>query len=322
VRLSCDADRGFTLIEVIVVVAISGALMAIAIPAVQAAREMARRMQCQSHLRQIGLGCCSHEASQRHFPSGGWGWGWQGDPDRGYAMAQPGGWVYNLLPFVEETQLRLRGKGADLSTKRVEGQAVAATPLSLFNCPTRRNADAYPFVCSQNFFNIERPNAVGHTDYAANAGDMDPGQYYGSGPESLTQAGSYKWTQMDRTGLVFQRSTIRAKQVTDGLSMTYLVGEGYLDSTHYLDGLGSNDDQGMYVGYDRDTLRVTHWAYPPLMDRANFLSNHSFGSAHNGGFNMAFCDGSVHFIQYEIDPFVHRALGNRSDGVVVDISDL
>jgi prepilin-type N-terminal cleavage/methylation domain-containing protein len=95
--------RGFTLVELLVVIAIIGILVALLLPAVQAAREAARRTACKNHVRQLALASLVHEDAVGIFPSGGWGWNWVGDNDRGTGADQPGGWVFSLLPFIEET---------------------------------------------------------------------------------------------------------------------------------------------------------------------------------------------------------------------------
>jgi prepilin-type processing-associated H-X9-DG protein len=196
-------------------------------------------------------------------------------------------------------------------------------PLELFYCPSRRQVEAYPFVSKTDFVNIDRPPVVARCDYAANAGDQEPG-LYGPGPASLAEGDSpaYAWPPMVQTGICFRRSEIRPGDIRDGTSSTYLVAEGYLDAHRYNTGDAANDDQGAYAGYDRDTLRVTHPSYPPLRDAPGVSSDHSFGSAHPAGFNAAFCDGSVRMISYGIDSETHRRLGNRHDRLPVDLSSL
>jgi prepilin-type N-terminal cleavage/methylation domain-containing protein len=164
----------FTLVELLVVISIIGMLVSLLLPAVQAAREAARRMQCTNNLKQIATAMHNYLDTQTHYPSGGFGVGFAPHPDMGMGANQPGGFFYVLLPYMEQKQLYDLGKGVgpwntppkllDTNKMRLE------SPVSLFYCPTRRAAISYP---------ITRPPALcatlsegGKTDYAANGGEV------------------------------------------------------------------------------------------------------------------------------------------------------
>jgi prepilin-type N-terminal cleavage/methylation domain-containing protein len=120
--------RAFTLIEVLVVIAIIGILIALLLPAIQAAREAARSTQCKNNLKQIGQASLSHLDAQKTLPTGGWGYHWIGDPDRGFGQGQPGGWAYNILPFIEEKAIRDIGKGTSGATKQTALKSLMTMP--------------------------------------------------------------------------------------------------------------------------------------------------------------------------------------------------
>ncbi len=109
--------QAFTLVELLVVITIIGILISLLLPAVQSAREAARRLQCSNNLKQFGLAALNHEEANGFLPSSGWGWTWVGDPDRGFGARQPGGWIYNLLPYLEQETLHSLGAGKSASEK-------------------------------------------------------------------------------------------------------------------------------------------------------------------------------------------------------------
>lgn len=310
--------RAVTLIEVLVVISIVGMLMSLLLPAVQAARESSRRTTCQNHLKQLGLAMLNHETAYRRFPSGGWGFAWAGDPDRGTGRNQPGGWIYDLLPYLERGDLARFGSGKSSSEKKNDLTLLVQMPLAMLNCPTRRPLGLVPFVPSPPPINFNLVAQVAQTDYAVNAGDYDVGG--GPGPKSLADGDNpnYPWKDTSKaTGICYLRSEVLAAHVKDGLSHTYLIGEKH---TSY-GGVDPGDDQTMYAGYDYDAYRWTKPGSRPLAD-SRASAPDSFGSAHPSGCNFVFCDGSVRLVRYEIDPDLHRLLGDRQDGKIIDDAGL
>ncbi len=312
---------GFTLVELLVVITIIGILIALLLPAVQAAREAARRVRCRNNLKQQGLACLQHEEIHGFFPTGGWGWSWVGDPDRGFDRRQPGGWIYNILPYVDQQALHDLGKGESVGEKKAAVIALTHTPLETFNCPSRRQSILYPrskpgylFVAHNagGVVNTPSNNTMACSDYAANAGSQDNNEYYG-GPESLElgDAPDYAWHDTSElNGICFERSEIGLMQVADGASNTILAGEKYL---HVEDA----DTESMYTGYNNDNYRSTFLG-ARQDEPGDPADNKIFGSAHAGGCHYVLCDGSVHFINYAIDLEVFHRLGNRRDGMPID----
>jgi prepilin-type N-terminal cleavage/methylation domain-containing protein len=135
---------GFTLIELLVVIAITGVLAGLLLSALEMVREASNRAKCSENLRQIGLACLHHESVNGRFPTGGWGWSWVGDPDEGSDQKQPGGWIFNILPFVEQDALYRLGSGLTGDQKMQANSQRIAKPLPLFNCPSRRRGGPYP----------------------------------------------------------------------------------------------------------------------------------------------------------------------------------
>jgi prepilin-type N-terminal cleavage/methylation domain-containing protein/prepilin-type processing-associated H-X9-DG protein len=321
---------GFTLLELLTVITIIGLLISLLLPAVQAAREAARRIQCGSNLKQLALGCLGHEQAFASLPTGGWGWGWCGDPDRGFGKSQPGGWLFNILPYIDQQALHDLGLHANQAGRT----RTAETAFSVLHCPTRRGPVLYPWVAETSYINISlvQPATLARSDYAASAGGTDDATYCWFGPNSYANSDAmpddqfgFKPIHVSDRGVIFCRSQCRLADITDGASNTFLAGEKQVDPDHYSDGMDLGDDQGWNLGFDDDINRFTSTgtsssiAYlPPLPDRQGPSFYYFFGGAHPDNLNMAMCDGSVHTINYSIDGETFRRLGDRADGLLID----
>lgn len=300
---------GFTLVELLVVIAIIGVLVSLLLPAVQSARESARRLTCQNHLKQLSLGAMVQHDRIGHFVSGGWSPLWVGDPDRGAGAEQPGGWLYSILPYIEQEPLHQLGSGQDDRTKRQAAGEVNSTLVNLFYCPTRRS----PLLVYTEFtyYNADLVREVVKNDYAANEGTFH--RNMPSPPTSYAQADTYNWpANSDRDGVVFYRSEVRLEDVTDGTTNTYLFGDKYMAADDYDLGRTGGNNEVAFCGHAADVNRAT--GQPPQQDREGLSADEFFGSAHSGACFISMCDGSVQSVSYGIDQLVHRNRGSRDEG--------
>jgi hypothetical protein len=299
-------------------------LVALLLPAVQAAREAARRTQCKNNLKQIGLAWMVHEDAIGHFPSSGWGWRWTGDPDRGFGPEQPGGWIFNVLPFMEENALHDMGSGLTGNGKQQALLISNSTPIQSFNCPSRRQSVPYPLA--RNGYLSENLNicmvgscSTSRADYVANSGSVRSGETAGPGAGATTFTSPY--ANIEQNGLTYSQSQVTIGQIADGTSKTMMVGEKYLTPTNYDNGADAADDQSMFGGHDRDFNRYTvdsctARVNPPMQDTPGTGEcgfNWRFGSAHPAGLHIAYADGSVHQIEYGVDLLIWMKLGGRTD---------
>ena len=341
-------SHAFTLVELLVVIAIIGVLVALLLPAIQAARESARRTQCINQLKQISLAAINHESSQGFLPSGGWGYKWIGDPDRGFGRTQPGGWPFSILPYLEAGAAAAIGEGLPEAEKKVALARQKVTPIPMFYCPSRHapglgygnesshNADQ---VIDGAFIEL-----VAKTDYAANGGSLMPGRggaNLGAGPPyscvvDYPNCGATLVNQQQAfqgNGAVVPRFGVKLQQITDGTYNTMVYGERWMHtSMHELQHEYSvqYDNSSMYQGWDWDTIR---WASSHEESDGSMLGMpwpdsqgdpgrrgpiptdcFRFGSTHPGGLNAANVDGSVHSVSFDIDPAAWNHLGGRDEG--------
>lgn len=322
--------RAFTLVELLVVIAIISILIGLLLPAVQSAREMSRVAQCQNNLKQVGLALLTFHDQRGTFPSGGWGHQWGPVPSRGGTLRQPGGWIYSLLPFIEQQQLYTLGLNGDPA----EATARLEQPLTLFNCSSRRPCQAWPISSKYPYAlapkPIGNPQRYGRGDYAINGGaTLSLGH---PGPDTLAHGdfGYSDWPvlygpgskpEWQFSGISHVRGASAIRQIEDGLSQTYLAGERYLHPGLYETGESSGDKVSLFTGYCTDNHRYVKVTMAPAPDGAypvtDTFTNWRFGSAHAAGFNMVYCDGSVHLIDFDVNPEVHFLHGHISDGGTV-----
>jgi len=350
--------QGFTLVELLVVIAIIGVLVALLLPAIQAAREAARNAQCKNNVRQIALALLNFESSKKEFPSGGWGYRWMGDADAGTGPRQPGGWVYQVAPFIEQANITLLGKGTSGAAKMAAGAQQRATVIPMFYCPSRRSpvglGPGEPFK-GEFTFNADSPPFDSKSDYAISGGTKVYDSTSGPNPnETATDCDgrfpncTFQVSDLllasEWNGIVCQRIGVKIRQISDGTSNTILAGEKFLapafySTPTYRNGTPTNygddnpgDNSSMWQGYDQDTVRgasgkLGDSGQPegllPMRDDTpgpepnKYPTNdarHRFGSAHTSNVNMAYVDGSVHGVEFEIDYKVWGELGNRFDG--------
>lgn len=290
--------RGFTLVELLVVIAIIGVLVALLLPAVQSAREAARRMQCTNNLKQFGLAFHNHHDTYGFFPSGGEGWtyapDYSGNGAPEIAPRQRAGWGFQVLTYIEQQAIWSGSGQPDVAAR--QRQAIGAA-LPVFHCPSRRLAKALPPVDSWYGPSGNYPHA--QTDYAGSNGEQTGVIVPTRGDQTWGDAGSISFAN-----------------INDGTSNTLLIGEKRLNIAS-LNVYQGDDNEGYTSGWDHDVIRNT--GVVPLPDRRTGDGEQRFGSSHPSGMNILLSDGSVRFLNYTVDATTFLRLGQRNDGQVFQL---
>jgi prepilin-type processing-associated H-X9-DG protein len=251
----------------------------------------------------------------------------------GTGIYQPGGFFYNLLPFVDQRNVHDIGAGQTAAQKMSAFLQAASLPIATYQCPSRRPTIAFQYVHGNPYQNMNEPTVCGRSDYAVNGGDSVTGGC-DWGPGSLSAGnGAVKVAASTRsdptgnfspnsslqgTGVNYLLSTLKLAAITDGASRTIMIGEKSLDPDDYNSGVSGGDDQGWDLGYDYDIVRWGNASTLPIQDTPGVDNWTLFGSAHPGNSNYVYCDGSVHAISYAVNGPIFGALCNIADGQLMD----
>jgi prepilin-type N-terminal cleavage/methylation domain-containing protein len=328
--------RAFTLVELLVVIAIIGILVALLLPAIQAAREAARRSQCVNNKHQIvtamqlfhdanGHQPQYHAAFQatssgstdsRRPPAGGGTWT--------YSYTDPGPvWSVLILPFMEEQAL-FDEFDQTVHMSHTNNRILVQTIISTFVCPSAPSAGNPVFDDRNDVNNVNPKKALG-LYYPVSMGPTEPdvcqycpngtngspsnwccqGKGYGTGDYVSTGPG-------DSSTGVFGRHYRKRKfkQITDGLTHTFLTGESLPEQCVYQGAFAPN------FSLAGTTIPLNTYEPPCLMPPSCHQVGCGFKSAHMGGAHFAMCDGSIHFVQETIDYKLYNELGTRAGAEV------
>ena len=307
---SVRSRRGFTLVELLVVIAIIGILIALLLPAVQAAREAARRSQCQNNLKQLGLGMHNYHDTNKVFPVSFYGG--YGDPLAvgGYTQTSRSyGPLMRMLPFLEQKPLY------DVCNHGVNSMVATgqlATVIPGFLCPS----DPAPGQVTETNIFVTGGTLVGRNNYRGVMGnDWDWGAYANNTVNPTPAADSFR----QNNGLFYHFSVERprsAAAATDGLSNTLAFGE-----TLFNQNFASSERPTyawMHAAGSLATVAVPlNHTDEKTPSSVTFDLKHGFSSLHPGGVQFLLADGSVRFISETVALTVIRGLGSMNGGEVV-----
>ena len=301
--------RGFTLVEMLVVIAIIALLIALLLPAVQGVRESARRVQCSNNLKQIGLALSGHVAHHEAFPHSvafdNPHDGNSGPPDRNGR-----GWILSILPYLEQQPL-FDGftKGACFTGSHSSGGLWKAGCRELMqlqtvtlHCPS----DSGVLALSTNQYQWSGI-PVAQTSYKGVIGDTQMGGAHTGSPDCHTRT---------KCPGMFWRHTwfspITPASIRDGLSNTFAVGEDVVAANHHSVAYYANGD------YSSCHAPLNYFPQPPAPN--HWPSVMSFRSLHPGGAHFCFADGSVHYVSESIELAVYQGLSTKAGRETVSLS--
>ncbi|WZO99428.1 DUF1559 domain-containing protein [Isosphaeraceae bacterium EP7] len=300
-RTSRLLGRGFTLIELLVVISIIAVLIALLLPAVQSAREAARRMQCVNNLKQLGLAAHNYMDTNGTLPMGGY------FNDKSPTIPWMHGCLIALCPYIEQGNLFNSFNSSLRYYQYPENDTVMAAKLSMLYCPSDPEVTTGNDAYTKSFAAPRQNFKVGLTNYRAIAGPwINP-------PRGVNPSATPNWGTMkaNALGTIYMESSTSISSITDGTSNTLLFGEAFYGRLSQAD----KDCWHWWIaGNYGDTIQSTTYAPNPQNSYNLSVFPNGAGiviisatSNHPGGCNFSMCDGSVRFIKntinsWQIDP--------------------
>jgi prepilin-type N-terminal cleavage/methylation domain-containing protein/prepilin-type processing-associated H-X9-DG protein len=306
----------FTLVELLVVIVIIGILVSLLLPAVQAARESARRTQCTNNLHQLGIGLAAYESANNIFPPGA---RWYGDNNGG----NRGNILMTILPFIEQLMIYEQfdfSKVTDGQTFGSSTRMIGATIIPTYVCPSDLNSDLYNGRACANYAASNGPSAQINSSACScpNYGDWNQ---FALAP--YCNPDDYAGPFMRSGVIATRRGVTTAVEVRDGLSNTIFFGETRRGcSGHEAAGWAwSNDGNGLVATLYPINYDSCHADPSPdgCSQPRNWNTELGFKSRHPGGAQFLFGDGAVHFLEQSIDHWTYQYLGAKADGQTVAV---
>lgn len=294
--------HGFTLIELLVVIAIIAILIALLLPAVQQAREAARRTQCKNNMKQLGLALHNYHDVHRAFPPG-----WiavDGNVQSAHDGLNGAGWGTMILPYMEQTNL-YELFDANLPIHHLDNFEFQTVVLPAFQCPSDPKVEMW---------DIEEEGSPGTV-----LARLPTANYIGVfGTEELDGCENAPGTapvkangQCEGDGVLYHNSRVRIRDITDGTTNTFIIGERKTDSQ-----LGwFSTWPGMVSEGEEAFQRILGSADHVPNDPASHFDD--FSSRHTGGAQFVLGDGSVRFISENIDHGLYQSLATIQNGEVI-----
>lgn len=310
-RLRLGTLRGFTLIELLVVIAIIAILIALLLPAVQQAREAARRSQCKNNLKQLGLALHNYHDTQNIFPPGWFGY----DLNRGYFSTQFA-WGALLLPGLDQAPL---WNSIDFRRRAVDSANIPILKevAPVFVCPS----DTGPAVTKQLCLPF---NSNLNTDWATSNYLGCRGGFFLIPPQNLVSQLSLGGNPSANKGLFDNTSVRRIRDITDGTSSTFAIGETMVDTVDFRgtpNPVAPLWNASRMEGSDVTALCVKssppNFVSPAIGGLPSGYRYGNFHSRHTGGVHLLLCDGAVRFISQNIDGATYESLGTIGNGEVI-----